>query len=112
MERDAWKLSARVYAKNAIFRLSTAVSHVWDRAAKIYRHDYTIREAFVLFAIAVCIGAAAKVLASDTIMIGYQDYTLKPPEKIIDIGALKKQMIREGTSMSVSGQQTGGSCNQ
>ena len=58
----------------------------------------TRRDFLVIFIIALCLGASVKMLARDTVTIGYSDYTLPRDTAIVDLNLLEKELIRNGRS--------------
>lgn len=58
----------------------------------------TRRDFLVIFVIALCLGASVKMLARDTVTIGYSDYTLPRDTAIVNLNLLEKELIRNGGS--------------
>jgi hypothetical protein len=112
MDTDMIKEKVRAYAEKAVF--SFVAARKWLRAAcaRLTRREYTMRDGVILLFVAIVLGAALKTVASGMLTIGYQDYQLKPSETIIDIGALQKEMIEKGGSMSVDGEPSRASCSE
>lgn len=66
----------------------------------------------MLFIIALCIGAATKLLVRDSLTIGYDDYRLSSSPNTLDLNRIQKDVIRNGGSLAVNEKSvpTGQSC--
>lgn len=58
------------------------------------------RDFLIIFIVALCLGATAKMLVRDTMTIGYSDYTLPRDTAIVDLNLLEKELVRNGGSRS------------
>lgn len=56
--------------------------------------DYINYNLIILFALAFVLGTAIKVVASETITIGFDDYKLAPKEKLYDLNTMQRKFMR------------------
>ncbi|MFZ2299934.1 MAG: hypothetical protein WAW00_02270 [Candidatus Moraniibacteriota bacterium] len=77
----------------------------------VVRGEYAKRDFIVLFVAAVLLGMAFKAVATDTITIGFEDYTLAPKGTLYDLNAMQKNLI-ENASVPVSGGAPAGMCSE
>lgn len=64
--------------------------------------DLTFERRVFLFVFAFCLGAVAKIIAVETITMGYQDYTLVSSVVRYDLNAVQQEVLHEGGSMALS----------
>lgn len=81
-------------------------------ARLVIRSEYRTRDLAVLFIIAFLIGVAGKSAATQAITIGFDDYTLPPRETLLDLNAVQKKMIENGSAFIESGGSEGGVCEE
>lgn len=112
MDADMIKERVRAYAEKAFFLSVAARKRLYAAWQAVSRREYTVRDGIILFVLAVILGATLKTAVAGTLTIGHDDYRLRSPESIIDIGALQKEMIRKGGSMSVDEAPSRASCSQ
>lgn len=101
-----------MYAKKGLVLTALTGQRVKVAYARLKQREYTMRDGVILLFVAIVLGATLKTMTSGILTIGYQDYQLKPSETIIDIGALQKEMIEKGGSMSVDGEPSRASCSE
>lgn len=79
----------------------------------VVRREYTRNDLIALFILAVILGAGLKAVATDTITIGFDDYTLPPEETLYDLNALQQKFIDEGGTLAGNAvTPSAGSCSQ
>lgn len=66
----------------------------------IVRGEYSTRSLVVIGIIAILFGIVLKILSANTFTIGFQDYTLAPAEKIIDLNVVQHRLLLEGGSLA------------
>ncbi|MEK9151072.1 MAG: hypothetical protein AAB547_00385 [Patescibacteria group bacterium] len=77
----------------------------------VVQGKYTKRDLVVLFIAAVILGIAFKAVATDTVTIGFEDYTLAPEGTLYDLNAMQKDLIGRG-GVPISGDAAGGACSE
>lgn len=77
----------------------------WYRAAidTWMNQGMTKRGWGLMFLVAALFGVLIKSGASDRLTIGFDDFRLAPAQTLLDLKATEKRLIREGGSLSVSG---------
>lgn len=68
----------------------------------VFQYCLGTRGLVVLFLLSLLIGAAIKTSVNHTLTIGFQDYLLMPPEKLVDLNTVQKEVLRSGGSLSLS----------
>ena len=77
----------------------------------VVRGEYAKRDFIVLFIAAVLLGIAFKSVATETITIGFEDYTLAPEGTLYDLNVMQKNLI-ERDSIPVSGGAPANMCSE
>lgn len=104
-------LQMRGYINKFFKRGKDICAHPYNRC--IVRSEYTSRDLALLFIVAILIGASIKSIATDTITMGFDDYTLAPEGVSIDLNTVQKQVLSEGGSLTLSRSiPAGGVCSQ
>lgn len=81
-------------------------------ARVVVRREYAKHDLIALFIIAVILGAGLKSIATGTVTIGFEDYTLAPEETLYDLNALQKKLIDEGGRIDGSTVAEGEACSE
>lgn len=68
---------------------------------RISEREYSRRDLFILFVIAVVVGASFKAWVNDTITIGFDDYKLKESTQSLDLNKIQKELIANGGSLAL-----------
>ena len=79
----------------------------------LLHRSFSSRDLSLLFLVAVLCGIALKSQVNDRWTIGYDDYRLTSPERLVDLNVLQKELISRGGSLAVRSEQrvpTGASC--
>lgn len=78
----------------------------------VIRSEYCTRDLAVLFIIAFFVGVGMKTAATQAITIGFDDYTLPPRETLLDLNAVQKEMIENGSALAGNNSVPGGACSE
>jgi hypothetical protein len=99
LRENAFLKNSRVFFKDTYARV-------------VVRQDCTKRDLIALFILAVILGAGIKSVATETITIGFDDYTLAPEETLYDLNAVQQKLIDEGGTPVGSSVAPVGACSQ
>lgn len=99
-----WSRENRLFSESARF-----FGAAYERL--VVEGKYTKRDFAVLFIAAVILGIAFKAVATDTVTIGFEDYTLAPQETLYDLNAMQQTLIQRG-GVSVSDGVSAGACSE
>lgn len=81
--------------------------------ARLVTHgEYTKRDLAVLFIVAFFAGIGSKAVATQTITIGFEDYTLPPKETLLNLNDVQKKMIENGSAFIENDAIQGGVCSE
>lgn len=78
----------------------------------VVRREYTKRDLVALFILAAILGAGLKSIATETITIGFNDYTLAPEETLYDLNAVQQKLIDGGGTIAGSASAPAGTCSE
>lgn len=81
-------------------------------ARLVTRGEYTKRDLAVLFIVAFFAGVGFKAVATQTVTIGFEDYTLPPKETLLNLNAVQKKMIENGNAFIGNDAVQGGVCSE
>lgn len=119
--------------KKSFFRLLGRLPHsedVWARLRKntlrkdgenflkslytrlVVQSEYTRRDLVVLFIVAFLVGYGLKTAASQTITIGFEDYTLPSKERLLNMNAVQKKVTENGNAFIENDAISAGVCSE
>lgn len=81
-------------------------------ARLVIRGEYAKRDLVILFMVAFFVGVGMKTAATQTITIGFDDYTLPPKETLLDLNDIQKKVIENGGVLRESDVASGGVCSE
>lgn len=78
----------------------------------VIQGEYTRRDLGVLFIVAFFVGYGLKIAASQTITIGFEDYTLPSKERLLNMNAVQKKVTENGGAFTENDVVSAGVCSE
>lgn len=78
----------------------------------VIRGEYTRRDLGVLFIVAFFVGYGLKTAASQTITIGFEDYTLPSKERLLNMNDVQKKVTEDGGAFRENDGVSAGVCSE